>query len=292
MTWRVSAATIGVIRTAWAMIMACGVNRMPRLPSGPERDSSRNTTSPTTTGGRPMQPLRITISASRPGNRVRATSAPSGMPTRAASTVADSVTNSDSPTIANSFASPDQDQLQRAEVVQAWRLRARFDVVAFPVFSSDKSNSKIGCRHMQFGAGLELLTTAEAAGYLRLKERKLYELVAERQIPCTKVTGKWLFSRADLDRWLLAGMARPHGVVPAEPPPIVGGSHDPLLQWALSESRRGTGDPARGQRGRLPALPQGRGDRRCDPFSRSRRSRKGCKPRHRRAARRRSTTRS
>ena len=92
---------------------------------------------------------------------------------------------------------------------------------------------------MQAGAGLELLTTGEAAGYLRLKERKLYELVADRQIPCTKVTGKWLFSRADLDRWLLAGMARPHGVIPAEPPPIVGGSHDPLLQWALSESRSG-----------------------------------------------------
>ncbi|MCL4766574.1 MAG: helix-turn-helix domain-containing protein [Hyphomicrobiaceae bacterium] len=92
---------------------------------------------------------------------------------------------------------------------------------------------------MQKNAGQTLLTTAEAADYLRLKERKLYELVAERQIPCTKVTGKWLFPRADLDRWLLAGMARPHGVVPAEPPPIVGGSHDPLLQWALSESRAG-----------------------------------------------------
>jgi putative molybdopterin biosynthesis protein len=92
---------------------------------------------------------------------------------------------------------------------------------------------------MQNGAGLELLTTAEAATYLRLRERKLYELIAERQIPCTKVTGKWLFSRADLDRWLLAGMARPPGVALAEPPPIIGGSHDPLLQWALAESRAG-----------------------------------------------------
>ena len=88
-------------------------------------------------------------------------------------------------------------------------------------------------------AGLHLLTTAEAADYLRIKERKLYELVAEQAIPCTKVTGKWLFPRADLDRWLLAGMARPHGVIPAEPPPIVGGSHDPLLAWALIESRAG-----------------------------------------------------
>jgi putative molybdopterin biosynthesis protein len=92
---------------------------------------------------------------------------------------------------------------------------------------------------MQKPAGLNLLTTAEAADYLRIKERKLYELVAEQAIPCTKVTGKWLFPRADLDRWLLAGMARPLGVVPADPPPIIGGSHDPLLQWALAESRAG-----------------------------------------------------
>jgi putative molybdopterin biosynthesis protein len=83
------------------------------------------------------------------------------------------------------------------------------------------------------------MTTTEAADYLRLRERKLYELVANRQIPCTKVTGRWLFSRADLDCWLLSGMARPEGMAPAEPPPIVGGSHDPLLQWALAESRAG-----------------------------------------------------
>jgi putative molybdopterin biosynthesis protein len=92
---------------------------------------------------------------------------------------------------------------------------------------------------MHTSAGPHLLTTAEAADYIRIKERKLYELVADGAIPCTKVTGKWLFPRGDLDRWLLAGMARPLGVVPADPPPIVGGSHDPLLQWALSESRVG-----------------------------------------------------
>lgn len=92
---------------------------------------------------------------------------------------------------------------------------------------------------MHDSAGLQLLTTAEAADYLRLKERKLYELVADGAVPCTKVTGKWLFPRGDLDRWLLAGMARPLSMVPAEPPAIVGGSHDPLLQWALVESRAG-----------------------------------------------------
>ena len=51
----------------------------------------------------------------------------------------------------------------------------------------------------------ELLTTDEAAEYLRLSERKLYELVATREVPCSKVTGRWLFPRAALDRWVSAG---------------------------------------------------------------------------------------
>src|SRR5688500_13006060 len=86
---------------------------------------------------------------------------------------------------------------------------------------------------------MHLLTTLEAAEYLRLKERKLYELVAEDAIPCTKVTGKWLFPQSELDRWLTANLTRPKGMQAAEPMPIVGGSHDPLLEWALRESGSG-----------------------------------------------------
>ncbi len=82
----------------------------------------------------------------------------------------------------------------------------------------------------------ELLTTAEAAGYLRLGERKLYELIAAGAIPCTKVTGRWLLPRADLDRWLRLGLVTPEGFQKAEPPSIVGGSHDALIEWALRES--------------------------------------------------------
>ncbi|MBX6427193.1 MAG: helix-turn-helix transcriptional regulator [Variibacter sp.] len=86
---------------------------------------------------------------------------------------------------------------------------------------------------------MELLTSAEAAAYLRLKERKLYDLVARRAVPCTKVTGRWLFPKADLDRWVLSGLERPPGLARAEPMPIVGGSHDPLMEWALRESGSG-----------------------------------------------------
>ena len=85
----------------------------------------------------------------------------------------------------------------------------------------------------------ELLTTEEAADYLRLSERKLYELVADRAVPCSKVTGRWLFSRAALDRWVSAGLIAPAGLTQVAAPPIVGGSHDPLLEWALRESNSG-----------------------------------------------------
>ena len=61
---------------------------------------------------------------------------------------------------------------------------------------------------------MEFLTTGEAADYLRLGERKLYELVTNGAIPCTKVTGKWLFPRHELDLWVLSGLARPAGMRP------------------------------------------------------------------------------
>jgi len=86
---------------------------------------------------------------------------------------------------------------------------------------------------------MEFLTTSEAADYLRLGERKLYELVTAGAIPCSKVTGKWLFPRHELDLWVLSGLARPPGMTVAEPPAIVGGSQDDLLEWSLRESGSG-----------------------------------------------------
>jgi excisionase family DNA binding protein len=86
---------------------------------------------------------------------------------------------------------------------------------------------------------MRLLTTKEAAEYLRLKERKIYELVAEGAIPCTKVTGKWLFPQCELDHWLMSSLLRPKGLKPRDAMPIVGGSHDPLLEWTLRESGSG-----------------------------------------------------
>jgi len=83
----------------------------------------------------------------------------------------------------------------------------------------------------------ELLTTREVAGLLRIKERKVYDLVSAGAIPCVRVTGKLLFPRALLDAWLLRHSE--HHEVARPLPNVMVGSHDPLLDWALRESGAG-----------------------------------------------------
>lgn len=84
-----------------------------------------------------------------------------------------------------------------------------------------------------------IMTTSEVAAYLRLKERTVYELVRQRRIPCARVGGKWLFPRHLVDSWI-AHHTDPGDAAPsAAPPPILAGSHDPLLDWALRRSRCG-----------------------------------------------------
>lgn len=80
----------------------------------------------------------------------------------------------------------------------------------------------------------EFMTTREVAAYLRIKERRVYELLKRKAIPCTKVTGKWLFPKAMIDLWL-AEHAEGKTAPPA-PPPVIAGSQDPLLDWAVKQS--------------------------------------------------------
>ena len=82
----------------------------------------------------------------------------------------------------------------------------------------------------------EFMTTAEVADYLRLKERKVYDLVRRRQIPSSRATGKLLFPRRMIDLWV-ARHIEFDGPELRAPPPIAAGSHDLLLEWALRELR-------------------------------------------------------
>ncbi len=48
----------------------------------------------------------------------------------------------------------------------------------------------------------ELLTVREASRILKINEKKIYALLNEGRLPGTKVTGKWLFPRAELEQFM------------------------------------------------------------------------------------------
>ncbi|MBL4712907.1 MAG: helix-turn-helix transcriptional regulator [Gammaproteobacteria bacterium] len=75
------------------------------------------------------------------------------------------------------------------------------------------------------------MSVHQAADYLQLNEKKIYALVSEGKIPATKVTGKWMFPRELVDRWILNSA---HGGVLTDRL-IISGSDDPLLYRIIME---------------------------------------------------------
>lgn len=85
----------------------------------------------------------------------------------------------------------------------------------------------------------EYLTTRELAELLRIKERKVYDLAASGEVPCTRATGKLLFPRRAVKAWLDSHASGAGAAAAATRPAVFLGSHDPLLEWALKESGSG-----------------------------------------------------
>lgn len=106
------------------------------------------------------------------------------------------------------------------------------------------------------GAPAAMMDTREVAVYLRLKERRIYDLVRQRAIPHVRATGKLLFPRAQIDAWLAGKGEAPLAAAHARPP-IIAGSHDPLLEWSVRESRCGLAILAGGSRAGVEALARG-----------------------------------
>jgi putative molybdopterin biosynthesis protein len=82
--------------------------------------------------------------------------------------------------------------------------------------------------------GEDLMTARELARYLHLNEKKIYALVKRRDFPCTKRTGKWLFSRKLVDRWIEQGMlsrCAPEKITDI----TIAGSHDLAIDLLASE---------------------------------------------------------
>ena len=83
-----------------------------------------------------------------------------------------------------------------------------------------------------------LLSTKEVAQLLNVNEKMVYTLVAEKGLPASKVTGKWLFPRHLVEQWVETqtinypdtGKLQPlqQGIL------VLAGSNDPLLDRAIS----------------------------------------------------------
>ena len=84
-----------------------------------------------------------------------------------------------------------------------------------------------------------LMSTKEVADYLRLKERKIYDMVAQGDIPHSRVSGKLLFPRTLVDEWVKQSTAGAAITAMRNAPAVIAGSSDPLLEWAVRESRCG-----------------------------------------------------
>ena len=83
----------------------------------------------------------------------------------------------------------------------------------------------------------EMLTTKQVAKFLSVNEKMVYSLIAEKGLPASKVTGKWLFPIDLVRQWVETGtenypeMAKLppyHGLV------LISGSNDLLLDKIIS----------------------------------------------------------
>lgn len=83
----------------------------------------------------------------------------------------------------------------------------------------------------------EYFTTEELAGFLRVKSRKVYDLVSKDQVPYSRVMGKLLFSKKEIKNWISGEKNEITNNKNA--PDVILGSHDPLLELAIKQSKSG-----------------------------------------------------
>ncbi|MGZ8434596.1 MAG: helix-turn-helix domain-containing protein, partial [Candidatus Binatia bacterium] len=48
----------------------------------------------------------------------------------------------------------------------------------------------------------EFLNTKEVAKYIGINEKKVYFMAKAGKLPCTRVTGKWVFPKRLIDEWI------------------------------------------------------------------------------------------
>ncbi|MBM9514301.1 helix-turn-helix transcriptional regulator [Desulfogranum marinum] len=84
----------------------------------------------------------------------------------------------------------------------------------------------------------KLMTTREVAAFLNVNEKMIYTLVADKELPATKVTGKWLFPQHLVEQWVdnnTTNFPKQAGQLPAGKGVIIlAGSNDLLLDQVIA----------------------------------------------------------
>jgi putative molybdopterin biosynthesis protein len=84
------------------------------------------------------------------------------------------------------------------------------------------------------------MSVRQVSGYLHLNEKKIYALVKKGHIPATKITGKWMFPKELIDKWMLDSTH--NGLLHDRL--IIAGSDDPLLHRIINEYTESLGNKA------------------------------------------------
>lgn len=89
----------------------------------------------------------------------------------------------------------------------------------------------------------ELMSTKEVAKYLGIHEKHVYGLIRSKKIPCTRVTGKWVFPKKLIDEWIDSSAKTSLGQARKKSKRIEGallasGSNDPILDILHSYMRK------------------------------------------------------
>ena len=83
----------------------------------------------------------------------------------------------------------------------------------------------------------DYFTTEELADFLRIKSRKVYDLVSKDLVPHSRVMGKLLFSKIEISNWISGNKSE--DIQLKSMPIVLLGSHDPLLELAVKKSKSG-----------------------------------------------------
>ncbi|MDC0110210.1 helix-turn-helix transcriptional regulator [Alphaproteobacteria bacterium] len=83
----------------------------------------------------------------------------------------------------------------------------------------------------------DYFTTEELADFLRIKSRKVYDLVSKDLVPHSRVMGKLLFSKIEISNWISGNKSE--NIQLKSMPIVLLGSHDPLLELAVKKSKSG-----------------------------------------------------